>query len=240
VDVLLRLRRELAGEGLLIVRPVSARSLERAGLGWTLQTLLPGARAGLVLGDGGGGFFARFRARPSIEASDPLDRFTAEVVPAAVARALAGLDVRHAIHFPSAGGARPWPVQRVGEAAGLPAAGPLGLQIHPVFGPWWAYRAVVAVSCDLPEEAPLEPPCRGCSAPCVTACPGSAVTDRGFLVGSCVAHRLAARECQSSCGARLRCVRGPEHAYPEEQLGFHMTASLTLIRAAGARQPGRR
>ena len=45
-------------------------------------------------------------------------------------------------------------------------------------------------------------------------------------------HRLVAPECRLSCVARVRCVRGPEHRYTDEQLAFHMAASMPTRRPA--------
>jgi hypothetical protein len=194
-----------------------------------------------VIGDGGTEFFARFRARGDTAGADPLDRYTLGVVRSAVATALASSGVAHEIVFPflaGAPGSPVLPIQRVGQAAGLPPAGPLGLQVHPVFGPWWAYRALVVLACPADEEPPLPSSCADCPAPCESACPGHAVARDGFLLAACVSQRRAdvARDgdCQLSCVARLRCVAGPEHRYPDEQLAFHMASSLVYVSAGPA------
>ena len=132
--------------------------------------------------------------------------------------------------------------------------GPLGLQIHPVFGPWWAYRGCVALAlppvrradadadadadgvadadadADAGVTSGLFDGCAGCAAPCVAACPAGAVRLVGFSVADCHARRLVAPACQLSCVARIRCVRGPEHRYTDEQLAFHMAASMPRAR----------
>jgi epoxyqueuosine reductase len=201
-----------------------------------LATLLPRARAALVVGSAGRGFFDAFAG--SREAADgrpdPLDRYTRAVVGEAARTALEPLAVAHAEGYPflgepaAAGG--PIPFQRLGRAAGLGGPGPLGLQIHPTFGAWWAYRALVVVDAALPPATALGDGCAGCPAPCVAACPGHAVSPpgsgRGFDVGACHAHRLSWAPCETSCSARLACLRGPEHRYTEAQLAFHMRASM--------------
>jgi hypothetical protein len=260
--LLARLRAELAGEGLFIVHPVTQAQLDRhdggRGVGLSLAGLLPGAAAGLVIGDGGPTFFRRFSTRARAGACEhhapadnrhsrqphhPLDGYTTEVVPAAIARALAGPGgdhVRFVVSYPFLAATPPLPIQRLGQAAGLPPAGPLGLQVHPRFGPWWAYRAFVALSAPLPDEPPLAPVCPGCAAPCIAACRGQAVTAAGLAVGGCVAHRAADPACHHTCDARVACTAGPEHRYPEDQLRFHMAASLVHIvgpaRSAGTRR----
>src|SRR6185437_16285740 len=103
---------------------------------------------------------------------------------------------------------------------------PLGLQIHPRFGPWWAYRGLIVLDRPLPPAPPPGDGCAGCPAPCVAACPAGAVGRAGFAVAACHARRLVAEPCRLSCDARLACVRGPEHRYREVELAFHIRASM--------------
>jgi epoxyqueuosine reductase QueG len=195
----------------------------------TLDSLLPGARAAVVIGSGGPAFFDRF-ASGSAEAGDgaphPLDRFTKRVAEAAAGEALAPLGVRHAVYFPFDWAEPLIPFQRLGRAIGLGGPGPLGLQIHPVFGPWWAYRALVVIDRNLAARPPIGDGCAGCDAPCVAACPAHAVARAGFSVASCHARRLTAEPCRLSCAARIACIRGPEHRYTDGELAFHMAASM--------------
>jgi ferredoxin len=227
-----RLAAALEGWGLNVRLALSAAEFDAACAparpDLRLTSLLAGARAAVVVGSGGPAFFDRFLAAPesSDGAPDPLDRFTARVVAAVTRSALEPSAVAHAVHFPFVGWDPVIPFQRLGRAAGLGDPGPLGLQIHPDFGPWWAYRAMIVL--DRAGPATLAPGdgCAGCPAPCVAACPAGAVTRAGFDVRSCHARRLSAEPCRLSCAARIACVRGPEHRYSERQLAFHMAASL--------------
>jgi len=194
-----------------------------------------GVASAIVVGSGGRALFERFRASP--EASDgarnPLDRFTRAAVTAAASETLGALGVAYRIYFPFTDSVPALPFQRLGRAAGIGPPGPLGLQIHPRLGPWWAYRALIALTGALRDLAPAEPlgdACAGCPAPCVAACPAGAVRLTGFSVANCHAHRRTAPACHLSCDARLRCVRGVEHRYSVEQLAFHMAASMPAPR----------
>jgi ferredoxin len=200
-----------------------------------LQSLHAGASHALIIGNGGPAMFAGFRATPEARDGqrDPLDRFTRMALSAAAAEALAGQPGGYRLLFPFTDSVPALPFQRLGRAAGLGGPGPLGLQIHPVYGPWWAYRGLIALA--LPPAAkpalvtsPSEvgDGCAGCAAPCVAACPAGAVRRDGFSVVACHARRLVAPDCQLSCVARIRCVRGPEHRYSDQQLAFHMAASM--------------
>jgi hypothetical protein len=200
----------------------------------TLASLLPAvpsAMSALVVGSSGRAFFAGFER--SSEAADgrpdPLDRYTRVVVNDVARTSLGPFGVTFVTRFPFVGQTEsggPIPFQRLGRAAGLAPASPLGLQIHPIFGAWWAYRALLVVDVSLPATTPLDDGCAGCPAPCVDACPGHAVHVGGFDIAACHTHRLASPPCHSSCVARLACVRGPKHQYTEAQLAFHMAASM--------------
>ena len=209
-----------------VLLPLDAATFDRAAAPLRLSALLPDAAGALVVGAGGRAFFAGFSAAPESRdgARDPLDRYTARVVASAAAGALAGGE-RYAIAHPF-DVAPVIPFQRLGRAAGLGGPGPLALQIHPVFGPWWAYRALIALERPVAAAEPPGDSCAGCPAPCVAACPGRAVAVSGFDVGACHAHRLAHAACHESCAARLACIRGPEHRYSDAQLAFHMRASM--------------
>jgi ferredoxin len=217
-----------------------------ASQGFRLEDLLAGGRGALVIGSGGPAFFDRFdrggRDAPERHDGrpDPLDRYTRRVVEE-IARACLGGGARYALAFPfMAGGAgaidrgagpavRVIPFQRLGRAAGLGGPSPLGLQIHPFYGPWWAYRALLVIDRELPPSPAIGDGCAGCHAPCVAACPAGAVRRDGFDVPACHRRRLATlptNPCRLSCAARVACVRGPEHRYRDEELAFHMAASL--------------
>ena len=199
-----------------------------------LGQLLPGARSAILIGSGGREFFDRFVAEtlPGDGAPNPLDRFTRETIERIVRETLARSRVGQRVLFPFRveSDTEVIPFQRLGRAAGLGAPGPLGLQIHPEYGPWWAYRALLVLDEEAPPVAPVGDGCDGCDAPCVEACPAHAVQVTGFIVDACHARRLTAPACHLSCAARIRCVRGPQHRYSEGQLAFFMAASMPLTR----------
>jgi epoxyqueuosine reductase len=233
-SALARLRSALGEVGLHIVLPLSQAGLDRAGLDLRLGQLLAGAGGALVVGDGGGAFFAGFQTDRSLAdrdgaTDDPLDRYTARIVRQVVTQTLASQDFHLAFPFAKE---PPWlPFQRLGQAAGLPPPGPLGVQVHPRYGPWWGYRALIVVRDPLADEPPLSAPCDGCAAPCATACPVDALAGLRLDIDRCAGHRLdGAPACQHHCAARAACICGPEHRYPADQLTFHMAASLRSIR----------
>jgi ferredoxin len=217
----------LGALGLNVLLPLSSAAFDAAAAPLGLADLLAGAAGALIVGSGGPMFFDLFERAPEAAdgAPNPLDRYTARVVARATQEALDPRAIVHAVGFPF--DARPLiPFQRIGRAAGLGGPGPLGLQIHPRFGPWWAYRALIVLDRPLPPAPPPGDGCAGCDAPCVAACPAGAVRRGGFDVAACQGRRLVAEPCRLSCDARIACVRGPEHRYREVELAFHMRASI--------------
>lgn len=229
------LRERLAVEALHVVLPLSASAFDEVVLrtgGRPAGELVEGAAGVVLIGDGGPGFFARFRdAAPYASGVDhPLDDFTRGCVTAAIGEVLMPLGLEFRVSFPFAGSGvgPPLPFQRLGRAAGLPEPGPLGLQIHPEFGPWWAYRALVVLPASLEAESPLLPWCPPCARPCVRGCPTHR-SEEGDLspAGS---GQVSDGVCGDDCGARLRCPVGREHAYPPDQVAFHLRAREALLR----------
>ncbi|HEY4188303.1 MAG TPA: hypothetical protein VGP07_24730 [Polyangia bacterium] len=235
-DVILRaLRARLHAEGLHIVLPLSGRAFDESCAtsgGARARAWLPDAAGAVLIGDGGPRFFARFRAMrapdTSSEALNPLDDFTRRRVESAVTDVLGPAGLPHRLLYPFGDGTAPLPFQRLGQAAGLPAPGPLGIQLHPDFGPWWAYRALVIMPLPLETELPLTASCPPCDRPCVRGCPTHA-SERGALP-----------TCGDLCGARLRCPIGSAQRYPADQIAFHGRAREAMMRAhatRGSRDP---
>jgi hypothetical protein len=57
------------------------------------------------------------------------------------------------------------PLQHIAVATGLGAMAPSHLVIHPIYGPWFALRAVVAIDGEPPHRAAIGQPCH-CDALC--------------------------------------------------------------------------
>ena len=116
---------------------------------------------------------------------------------------------------------------------------PLGLNIHPTYGLWHAYRAALLfpVVFDLPRQSAGAHPCESCVArPCLTACPVDAFTGAAYDVAACASHlRSAGTDCmEGGCLARRACPVGQSFAYGPEQMRFHMTAFLESRQRAEA------
>ena len=116
--------------------------------------------------------------------------------------------------------------------AGAGHISPLGLNIHPAYGLWHAYRAALAfpVAFDIPPSSPGAHPCEACAAkPCLSACPVSAFSAAGYDVDSCAGHVASpnGEGCRTTgCLARHACPVGRAFAYNPPQAQFHMRAFL--------------
>ncbi len=112
--------------------------------------------------------------------SDPLDRYTERTIEAAFGGAPIYFGHREyhddrGAPSAGAGGSSPpvagrafLPFTRLAVATGLGALAPSNLVIHPIYGPWFALRAVVLVDGAPPMTAPNAAPCS-----CGPACPAA-------------------------------------------------------------------
>ncbi len=221
---------------------------------WRSDLAAPGARRAIVLGTGGGGFErAWLEAAAGQGGLDPADDFAADVL----AR------VTRSIEAASGGVARAWlyadrrsdsggaPVfadfVALAEACGLGVRGRLGLLLHPVYGPWWSVRGLVLTSLDGPvrvaadssttasaDAPPAASPCLDCTAPCISACPGGAVSAEGFDAAACARTRRAGVTCGERCDARRACVVGPAHAYDAAAEAHYARSSLAWLQRASS------
>jgi hypothetical protein len=204
---------------------------------------LPGGAArpaaAIVVGNGGGAFWAAYRAHcgrhPGWEdRADPLDDFTAALMTTHALPLAAGLGVAAALRLPFDSGGPPLSFVHLAEAAGLGRRSILGVLIHPELGPWIALRGALLV--DVPVAAPRPAagfdPCPSCrDRPCVAACPGAAVAyPGGWDVPRCVDHRVAHHgDCLDRCHARVACVYGRGHRYPAEALAYHQGRAFAVM-----------
>lgn len=197
-------------------------------LGWFApqpEDLLPeGARFVILIGNAGPDMFRRF-ARERDTASQAMDDWTRDVVSTLAgdlgAEALYPFDVNP-----------PWPFLRWARRGGAGHVSPLGLNIHPSYGLWHAYRAALLfpVEFDIPAQSPGPHPCKSCTGkPCLSACPVGAFDGASYAVAACASHIAspAGSPCMMhGCLARHACPVGKSYSYAPAQAAFHMRAFL--------------
>ncbi len=151
---------------------------------------------------------------------DPLNRWTERVV-----GEFASKNDATAI-YPF--GEKLWPFQQYAKAATGMQSSPLGLLIHPDYGLWQAFRAVLIFEQDisLPLYKEIAHPCDSCmDKPCLRACPVDAFSDNRFSVEDCRGHLRSSdtpRCMTTGCRARAACPIGTP--YSHQQIQFHMQA----------------
>jgi len=189
----------------------------------------PWARTLLLVGNVGSELWDKSgSAIIAMTGPDPLDQWTRQIVDP-IARSMDGVAL-----YPFAGPPY-WPFQRWAERAEGVRSSPIGIQIHPEYGLWHAYRAAILLPVAvelLPPEAGAHP-CDACrDKPCLTHCPVSAFSAAGYDVDRCVDHVIAVQYESGSCGdvgclARLACPVGAAWRYRSDHARFHMTAFVT-------------
>ena len=192
-------------------------------LGWFLEEE---GRPALLVGNIGSSLWPAFSNSAEFEdgAGHAMDRWTSRVM-APIADEF-GAKTRYPF------GDVVWPFQHyAGSAMGMKQS-PIGLLVHPQYGLWSAFRAVLVFQegFEVPAAPIHEHPCDECSEkPCLTTCPVGAFTDGGYDYVSCRAHIRsdAGQLCRTGgCLARNSCPVGREYAYEEDQQKFHMAAFI--------------
>ncbi len=201
--------------------------------------IVPGARSIVVIGNGGGAFWNAFKSHADenpgwMTRDNPLDDFTRTVVERDIAPVLVRSEIAHTVIYPFMVSGPTLNFMEAGKAAGLSGPSILGVVVHPVFGPWIAFRAAILLDelIDAPGEAYQFDPCPSCiPRSCITSCPVEAVTASGWDIPKCLTHRVEVEtDCAPRCHARAGCVLGPEHRYPDEELAYHQMRALRAMR----------
>ena len=198
------------------------------------------ARSIVVIANGGGALWASLKSHGARNPGwwnreNPLDDFTREVVERDVAAPLRASGVRCVTAYPFMSSGPTLNFIELGKVAGITGPSILGVTVHPVYGPWIAFRAALLMDeeLDSPGDALGFDPCPRCTVrSCIPACPAGAVSiDAGWDIPKCLTHRVEVEaDCTPRCHARAGCVVGPEHRYPDDELAYHQMRALRSMR----------
>ncbi len=175
----------------------------------------------VLLGPGGPGFWAGFRASPEAAdgGHDPMDRWSERVIGGLAAGFGAGAV------FPF-GGPPFAPFTAWARRSGQAWLSPVGLLVHAERGLLVSYRGAIALAGRIDLPAAGVRPCNACGRPCLDACPVGALGASGYDLGAChgwLDTDAGAACLGGGCAVRRACPVG-QGAQPAAQSAFHMAA----------------
>lgn len=235
------IRRSAAPHGLNLIAAIPVANYDRvAAPSMRAATIDNGARSIVVIGNGGAGLWSAFTAHAArnpgwMSRENPLDDFTRDAIDSVVSAARA-TGARCTPVYPFVGEGPKLNFMELGKLVGLAGPSIIGVVVHPTYGPWIAFRAALLIDAeiDVPGLALAFDPCPSCTVrSCISACPASAVTfSAGWDIPRCLTHRVETEaDCANRCHARVGCVLGPEHRYPDDELAYHQGRALRAMRA---------
>ncbi|MGU9957761.1 MAG: hypothetical protein ACNYPI_09150 [Arenicellales bacterium WSBS_2016_MAG_OTU3] len=183
-----------------------------------------------LLGNAGPGLWSHLTPA-HLSCEHPIDEYSITTISAILDDLLAGKNYRFV--YP---GDSLIPLQQLGILADWCQPSKLGVGISPEFGTWFAYRIAVIVGPLATLEPVIRSPspdvCAACvDAPCIAACPVSAVKNDKFEREICARRRLSENsDCAKTCAARAACPVGQDFRYGHKQIEYHGTRSLTSLR----------
>jgi len=200
----------------------------------------PHARSIIVLGNGGAAMWRAFTAHAAghpgwMDRDNPLDDFIRLAIEDGVAAEVRASGARFTTVYPFVNDAPTLNFMEAAKLAGLAGPSIIGIALHPVYGPWLAFRAALLtdVELDAPGPALAFDPCPSfVSRSCISACPAGAVAfPAGWDIPRCLIHRVEVEaDCDDRCHARVGCVIGPQHRYPDDELAYHQRRALRAMR----------
>ena len=146
-----KIRRAGAPYGLNLVATAAVERYDAAVTEpYRARAIAPHARTIIVVANGGGELWAALKRHADShpgwwQRANPLDDFTHEIVEHEIAPAAraGGANVR--IVYPFMNNAATLNFIELGKAAGLAGPSILGVVVHPVYGPWIAFRAAILI-----------------------------------------------------------------------------------------------
>lgn len=241
IDPLETIRQAAAPYGLNLIAAIPTAIYDRvAPPAMRTDSIDARARSIVLIGNGGGDLWRAFAAHVArnpewMQRENPLDDFTREVIDGDVAAAARVSGARCTTVFPFMSSGPTLNFMEAAKLAGLAGPSIIGVVVNPVYGPWIAFRAAILTDAviDAPGAARGFDPCPSCPArSCISACPaGAVVFPVGWDIPRCLTHRVEAEpDCAARCHARVGCVLGPEHRYPDDEIAYHQERALRAMR----------
>ncbi|MEM7711429.1 MAG: ferredoxin [Pseudomonadota bacterium] len=170
----------------------------------------------LLLGPDPATFWPALQTAPEAYGPDPVDRYSTRVLTAWAA------DLGATALFPFGQPLQPFVTWAL--RTGRCHVSPVGLLVHDTQGLVVSFRGALRLphAIDLPDPAPK--PCDTCDAPCLAACPVSALTPNGYDIPACRTWLSDpdATCMDRGCAVRRACPVSPPR--PDAQAAHHMRA----------------
>ncbi len=120
-------------------------------------------------------------------------------------------------------------IQKLADASGFAKQGPMGLNIHDIYGPWIGLRAVITFDVEnLEKSAPTEGPCASCDKPCL------APLDAAMKATESLTSDNVEANWELWLATRDACPVGRQHRYFDDQIRYHYTKDRSVIERLAA------
>lgn len=121
------------------------------------------------------------------------------------------------------------PIQRIAQSAGLAWLSPSHLSVHPQFGPWIGFRALLVFEAPGPAAA-IPPPdlCGPCTRPCMPALAQALDSSRPRSDG----QPDVIASWRMWLAVRDACPVGTEHRYSDDQIRYHYSRDARALKPA--------
>lgn len=178
-----------------------------------------GTRTLLLIGPAEPGFWPHVTAQAEWDGQpDPVDRWSRRVI----GRLACDLGAKALFPF---GGPPYQPFYQWALRTGQVWDSPVRLLVHARQGLMVSFRGALALKEAVPVPQPAARPCDTCPAPCRTACPVLALTDKGYDLPAChgFLDRPEGQTCMTGgCQVRRACPLSQSYARLPEQSAYHM------------------
>src|SRR6202046_3107385 len=146
------IRRAAEPHGLNLVAAIPAARYDAAVKEISRASAIDGdARTIVVIGNGGGALWEALKAHAARNPGwwnreNPLDDFTREVVERDLAAPIRESGLQCTTVYPFMNNARTLSFIELGKVAGIAGPSILGVTVHPIYGPWIAFRAALLLA----------------------------------------------------------------------------------------------
>jgi methylmalonic aciduria homocystinuria type C protein len=171
-------------------------------------------------------FLEAFRSTSLGDEAHPLDEYSRIHITAAASRVASALGVAHETRFSFDPPPNTVAIQRLAVLAGAAELAPIGLCVHPDYGPWLSLRAAVVLALPGPTASASPPTCSACVArPCMGP------REKVMAMGAAgVSRELLAEHWETWLAMRDACPLGRDARYGDAQTRYHYLKDRALLR----------